>query len=157
MSIPCIDRELTEAARDAAEAIKRAKLTVVTAESCTAGLISAALSHADGASEILHGSFVTYTKDNKSKALGVDRRLLSEKSAVCAEVAEQMACGALDRSPATLALAFVRSRWFCASTIIGATTLAQLKENIDVEGVELKPEVLAEIDSIHARYPNPAI
>jgi nicotinamide-nucleotide amidase len=105
MSDPCIDRELTEAAREAAEAIKRAKLTVVTAESCTAGLISAALSHADGASEILHGSFVTYTKDNKSKALGVDRTLLSEKSAVCAEVAGQMACGALDRSPATLALA----------------------------------------------------
>lgn len=60
-------------------------------------------------------------------------------------------------SPATLALAFVRSRWFCASTIIGATTLSQLKENIDVEGVELNPEVLAEIDSIHLRYPNPAI
>lgn len=60
-------------------------------------------------------------------------------------------------SPATLALAFVRSRWFCASTIIGATTLAQLKENIDVEGVELKPDVLAELDSIHVRYPNPAI
>jgi nicotinamide-nucleotide amidase len=105
MSAPCIDHELIEAARKAAEAIKVAKLTVVTAESCTAGLISAALSQADGASELLHGSFVTYTKDNKSKALGVDRTLLSEKSAVCAEVAEQMACGALDRSPATLALA----------------------------------------------------
>jgi aryl-alcohol dehydrogenase-like predicted oxidoreductase len=60
-------------------------------------------------------------------------------------------------SPATLALAFVRSRWFCASTIIGATTMTQLKENIDVGGVELPPDVLAEIDAIHLRYPNPAI
>jgi nicotinamide-nucleotide amidase len=105
MSAPCIDSEIIEAARRAADAIKKAGLAVVTAESCTAGLVSAALSHADGASELLHGSFVTYTKDNKSKALGVDRKLLSEKSAVCAETAEQMACGALDRSPATLALA----------------------------------------------------
>ncbi len=60
-------------------------------------------------------------------------------------------------SPASLALAFVRSRWFCASTIIGATTMDQLKENIDVEGVALQKDILAEIDAIHLRYPNPAI
>ncbi len=60
-------------------------------------------------------------------------------------------------SPATLALAFVRSRWFCASTIIGATTLEQLQENIDVERVNLSADILAEIDAIHLRYPNPAI
>lgn len=60
-------------------------------------------------------------------------------------------------SAATLALAFVRSRWFCASTIIGATTMTQLKENIDMGGVELASDVLAEIDAIHLRYPNPAI
>lgn len=60
-------------------------------------------------------------------------------------------------SAATLALAFVRSRWFCASTIIGATTMDQLKEDIDIEGVGLQEAVLAEIDAIHLRYPNPAI
>ncbi|UCH49332.1 MAG: NADP(H)-dependent aldo-keto reductase [Betaproteobacteria bacterium] len=60
-------------------------------------------------------------------------------------------------SPATMALAFVRSRWFVASTIIGATTLDQLKENIDVVEVELSEAVLAEIDAIHLRYPNPAL
>ncbi len=60
-------------------------------------------------------------------------------------------------SAATLALAFVRSRWFCASTIIGATTLEQLEQNIDVVNTELQPDVLAEIDAIHLRYPNPAI
>ena len=101
----CIDAELTDAARETSKAIKNAGLTVVTAESCTAGLVSAALSHTDAASEILHGSFVVYTKDNKTKALGVDRTLLMEKSSVCADVAEQMARGALQRSPATLALA----------------------------------------------------
>jgi len=60
-------------------------------------------------------------------------------------------------SPATMALAFVRSRWFVASTIIGATTLDQLKENIDVVDVALSEPVLEEIDAIHQRYPNPAL
>jgi nicotinamide-nucleotide amidase len=105
MTGSCIDAELTDAAIRASSVARDAGLTIVTAESCTAGLVAAALSHADGASEVLHGSFVVYTKPNKTKALGVDRRLLIEKSAVCAEVAEQMACGALERSPATLALA----------------------------------------------------
>jgi len=59
-------------------------------------------------------------------------------------------------SPAQMALAFVRSRWFVASTIIGATTLEQLEENIASTEVKLSEEVLAEIDAIHARYPNPA-
>lgn len=62
-----------------------------------------------------------------------------------------------DLSPALLALAFVRSRWFCASTIIGATTMGQLKEDIDAEGIDLERDILAEIDAIHLRYPNPAI
>jgi aryl-alcohol dehydrogenase-like predicted oxidoreductase len=60
-------------------------------------------------------------------------------------------------TPATLALAFVRSRWFCASTIIGATGMAQLKENIDSAEVELDAATVAEIDAIALRYPNPAI
>ena len=60
-------------------------------------------------------------------------------------------------SPVQLAIAFVRSRWFCASTIIGATTMEQLREDIDAEGVTLHEDVLAEIDAIHLRYPNPAI
>lgn len=59
-------------------------------------------------------------------------------------------------SPVGLAIAFVRSRWFVTSTIIGATSLEQLKENLDGLKVELTPEILKEIDAIHARYPNPA-
>ncbi len=55
-----------------------------------------------------------------------------------------------------LALAFVRSRWFVASTIIGASNLAQLKENIAAFQVPLAPEVLDGIEAIHLRYTNPA-
>lgn len=58
-------------------------------------------------------------------------------------------------SPAQMALAYVRSRWFVTSTIIGATTLEQLQENIRSVEVELSSEILKEIDAVHERYPNP--
>lgn len=58
-------------------------------------------------------------------------------------------------TPATMALAWCYARWCVASTIIGATTLAQLKENIDAESVVLSAEVMAQIDAIHARITNP--
>ena len=61
-----------------------------------------------------------------------------------------------DLSPTQLALAFVRSRWFVASTIIGATTMEQLKENIDSANVHLNAEILAEIEVVQSRYFNPA-
>ncbi len=58
--------------------------------------------------------------------------------------------------PVTLALAFVRQQWFVTSTLVGATTLEQLKENLESVEVTLSPEILAEIDRVHQRYPNPA-
>jgi len=79
-------------------------VTLVTAESCTAGKLSALLSEAPGAAEHLHGGFVTYTKANKIKSLGVSDNLLREKGAVCHDVALAMAQGALARSPADLAV-----------------------------------------------------
>jgi aryl-alcohol dehydrogenase-like predicted oxidoreductase len=59
-------------------------------------------------------------------------------------------------TPTQLALAFVYSRWFVASTIIGATTMAQLEENLGAVELKLSPEVLDAIDGIHLRYTNPA-
>lgn len=59
-------------------------------------------------------------------------------------------------TPAQLALAFVASRWFSASTIIGATTLAQLQEDIDACLLELPSDVLAEIEALYLQYTNPA-
>lgn len=59
-------------------------------------------------------------------------------------------------TPSQLAISFVKSRWFVKSTIIGATNLQQLQENIDSVNVVLDKQVLEEIDAIHTRYPNPA-
>ncbi|MGO4378408.1 aldo/keto reductase [Pseudoduganella sp. RAF53_2] len=58
-------------------------------------------------------------------------------------------------TPAQLALGWCYSRWFVASTIIGATTLAQLKENIDAFTTHLSPDVVAAVNAIHARITNP--
>lgn len=58
--------------------------------------------------------------------------------------------------PAHLALAFVNSRPFLTSNIIGATTMEQLKENIASIGVQLSPEILAEIEAVHQAIPDPA-
>ncbi len=60
-----------------------------------------------------------------------------------------------DLTPAQMALAWCYSRWFVGSTIIGATSLAQLKDNIDAFEVGLPSSVTEAIDKIHARITNP--
>jgi nicotinamide-nucleotide amidase len=101
----CVDQGLIHRAKDIVRALRDARLSIVTAESCTAGLVSAVLSQADGAGEDLHGSFVTYSKANKTAALGVDAGLLRRDGSVTADVVRQMVHGALLRSPADIALA----------------------------------------------------
>jgi nicotinamide-nucleotide amidase len=101
----CVDEELIAQAEAVVSELRRSGVTVVTAESCTGGLIAAALSHAPGASECLHGGFVVYTKTHKAQALGVSKPLLESSGSVNAEVARQLSRGALERSPAQVALA----------------------------------------------------
>lgn len=57
--------------------------------------------------------------------------------------------------PAQMALAFVNSRPFLTSNIIGATSMEQLQSNIDSVNLELDRELLREIERIHTRQPNP--
>jgi aryl-alcohol dehydrogenase-like predicted oxidoreductase len=58
--------------------------------------------------------------------------------------------------PAQMALAWCYSRWFVASTIIGATSMTQLQQNIDAYTIRLDDRVTQEIDAIHAALTNPA-
>jgi nicotinamide-nucleotide amidase len=100
----CIDPALCDLANRVVKDLRRAKLSVVTAESCTGGLVAALLSHGEQASDCLHGGFVVYTKAQKTAALGVNPELLRQYSAVHALIAAQMVAGALERSDATLAV-----------------------------------------------------
>ena len=61
-----------------------------------------------------------------------------------------------EMSPATMALAYVNSRPFLTSNIIGATSMEQLKENIDSLDVTLSYECLSDIQAVHNKNPNPA-
>lgn len=58
--------------------------------------------------------------------------------------------------PAQMALAYVRTRWFTTSVILGATNTQQLQENLDSANIVLSDEVLEKIEAVHRRYPNPA-
>jgi aryl-alcohol dehydrogenase-like predicted oxidoreductase len=60
-------------------------------------------------------------------------------------------------TPSELALAWCRSRWFVASTIIGATSLAQLKENMGAFSKELSAEAVADVNAVYKQYRDPAI
>jgi nicotinamide-nucleotide amidase len=96
---------LVEAAHKVLVGAQAGKLGIVTAESCTSGLLASVLSEAPGAAELLHGGFVAYTKQNKVVALGVSEELLRAKGAVSEDVACAMAEGALERSPADISVA----------------------------------------------------
>lgn len=99
-----IDTPLIQRGVESLAHAKRAGLRVVTAESCTGGLIALVLSEAPGAAEHLEGGFVVYTPTQKCAALKIDPVLLDKHGAVSAEVAKAMALGALANSDADIAL-----------------------------------------------------
>ena len=78
--------------------------TLVTAESCTGGGIGAALTAVSGSSAVFKGGIISYTNEVKNALLGVDAKLLEEKGAVSAPVAEAMAKGARVRLNADIAV-----------------------------------------------------
>ncbi len=78
---------------------------LVTAESCTGGMISAACTDLAGSSAWFERGFVTYSNDAKMELLGVEERLLRRAGAVCQGVAKAMALGAVAQSHAEVAVA----------------------------------------------------
>ena len=77
---------------------------VATAESCTGGMIAAALTDIAGSSAVVERGFVTYSNEAKAELLGVDPAVIAAVGAVSAEVARAMAQGALGRSHADVAV-----------------------------------------------------
>lgn len=97
------DATLEQAARLLA-LLQRRALTLATAESCTGGLVAAALTSVPGSSATLLCGFVTYANEAKTAMLGVDAGLIAAQGAVSEAVARAMAEGALARSGADLAV-----------------------------------------------------
>lgn len=91
-------------ARKVIETYTNARQKIVTAESCTGGLVSGALTEISGSSAIVERGFVTYSNDAKVELLGVLPEMITEFGAVSEQVAEAMAKGALEFSLADVAI-----------------------------------------------------
>jgi nicotinamide-nucleotide amidase len=99
------ERQTTSAlARSLLDLCRSRKLTIATAESCTGGLVSGALTDIPGSSDVIDRGFVTYSNDAKRVMLGVEADTLSNFGAVSKETATQMAVGALERADVDLAV-----------------------------------------------------
>jgi nicotinamide-nucleotide amidase len=81
------------------------KLKIATAESCTGGLVAAALTEIPGSSDVVDRGFVTYSNDAKHAMLGVETATLTTFGAVSKETATAMAFGALEHADVNLAVA----------------------------------------------------
>jgi len=79
-------------------------LTVTTAESCTGGMVAAAITDVAGSSAIFERGFVTYSNTAKSEMIGVSKATLDAHGAVSEEVAVEMATGALAAASASVAV-----------------------------------------------------
>ena len=99
------DPVLYKLAEDVGSELKRRKLMLATAESCTGGWISEAVTRVPGSSDWFDRGFVTYTYLSKREMLGVNEATLEKHGAVSEEVVREMARGALEHSHAQVAVA----------------------------------------------------
>lgn len=97
-------REVERLATAVLAACRAAGVMTVTAESCTGGLVSAALTAIAGSSDVVDRGFVTYTNEAKQEMLGVPAAILAAHGAVSAETAQAMAEGALRHSRAAISV-----------------------------------------------------
>jgi len=87
------------------EKLKEKKLKLITAESCTGGLIASTLTTIPGSSKVYDRGFVTYSNEAKTELLGVPKDLIEKYGAVSREVAEAMARGACREGRQDIAIA----------------------------------------------------
>ena len=81
------------------------RLRIATAESCTGGMIAAAITDIAGSSDVFERGFVTYSNEAKTQQVGVPAELMAHHGAVSVHVAREMAAGALKHSAADVAVA----------------------------------------------------
>ncbi len=96
---------LRAAATRVLELSRAHRLQIATAESCTGGLVAAALTDIAGSSDVVDRGFITYSNEAKRQMLGVPTATLKRYGAVSAQTAAAMAKGALKNSQADLAVA----------------------------------------------------
>lgn len=96
--------QFSELAQQLGLSLKQKSLTLTTAESCTGGMLSAAITSIPGSSAWFERGFVTYSNQSKSDLLGIDSSIIKRYGAVSEQVAFQMAKGALAHSLADISI-----------------------------------------------------
>jgi len=140
------------------EAARQRGLLIATAESCTGGLVAAALTSVGGSSDVVDRGFVTYTNEAKQQLLDVSVKSLEQWGAVSEAVAKEMAYGALANSIADITVAItgvagpsggsedkpVGTVWFSIAQL-GEPPVAVLKhfEGLDRDGVRQQAVIVA--------------
>jgi aryl-alcohol dehydrogenase-like predicted oxidoreductase len=129
---------------DLAETLFREKMTLLAYSPLAAGILS--------------GKYLGGAKPANSRFVLFDTLGIRFRKSMVTEAVEAYASLAKRRgiTLVELALGYVASRWFLGSSIIGATSMAQLKEDIAAAQLTLDKETLDEIGKIQLRYPNPA-
>ena len=97
--------EIHELAKRVLDKARANHVRIVTAESCTGGLIAASLTEIAGSSDVVEGGFIVYADHAKTALLNVPESLLKSVGAVSQEVVRAMATGALENSSAQLSIA----------------------------------------------------
>ena len=105
MTDQLLPSDIDELAKRVIEENTRAGRKVVLAESCTGGLVAAALTEIPGSSAVLDRGFVTYSNEAKMESLGVSSEIIETFGAVSIACVWAMAKGALERSQADVAVA----------------------------------------------------
>ncbi len=129
---------------DLAETLFRERMSLLAYSPLAAGLLSG---------KYLNGARPDGARFTLFDGLGIRFRKPMVREAIEAYAALAKSRGL---SPVQLALGYVRSRWFLGASIVGATSMAQLEEDIAAAQFELDAQTLADIATIQQRYPNPA-
>ena len=134
----CLPDELVAAARKVIDANRRVGLRIAVAESCTAGLVSAALTEIAGSSDVFEGGIVTYSNEAKMALLGVSSDVLETFGAVSIAVAWGMAQGALKRTRAdtTVAITGIAGpQGGSANKPVGTVVFARARRDADPDEI----------------------
>ena len=97
-------KNISDIAKEVFDLASTNRVVIASAESCTGGMLSSAITEIPGSSAIFECAFVTYSNISKMKLLGVNENTLDCYGAVSEEVAGEMAIGALNNSQASLAI-----------------------------------------------------
>ena len=138
MTNSLLPNELVDKAREAVEANRKAGRRVAVAESCTGGLVCAALTEIAGASDVFEAGYITYSNAAKIGELGVSSEVVETFGAVSVATAWAMAQGALNASAADVAVAITGIAGPGGGTPakpVGTVVFARAERGADAEAV----------------------